>query len=117
MRLHARTARNASGCWEEIGKSARLPGSISSGSGVAVVDEVPVDLDVVRYWDLAAAERAEFNDGAMPLALLSLSVQPAASPRLFLSLSRRPIQRGRSQTEKPQVAGGPDDDGSRRGRS
>src|SRR5271169_767228 len=28
----------------------------------AVVDEVPVDLDVVRYWDLAATEKTEFND-------------------------------------------------------
>jgi hypothetical protein len=72
MRLHAQTARNASGCWEEIGRSARLPGSISSGSGVPVVDEVPVDLDVVRYWDLAATEKTEFNDGAIPLALLSV---------------------------------------------
>jgi hypothetical protein len=31
MRLHAQTARNASGCWEEIGRSARLSGSISAG--------------------------------------------------------------------------------------
>jgi len=38
----------------------------------AVVDEVPVDLDVVRYWDLAATEKTEFNDGAIPLALLSV---------------------------------------------
>jgi len=37
-----------------------------------VVDEVPVDLDVVRYWDLAATEKAEFNDGAIPLASLSV---------------------------------------------
>jgi predicted phage terminase large subunit-like protein len=28
----------------------------------AVVDEVPADLDVVRYWDLAATEKTEFND-------------------------------------------------------
>jgi Terminase RNaseH-like domain len=27
-----------------------------------VVDEVPVDLDVTRYWDLAATEKTEFND-------------------------------------------------------
>ena len=27
-----------------------------------VVDEVPADLDVVRYWDLAATEKTEFND-------------------------------------------------------
>jgi hypothetical protein len=70
MRLHAQTARNASDCWEEIGRSARLPGSISEWC--AVVDEVPVDLDVVRYWDLAATEKTEFNDGAIPLALLSV---------------------------------------------
>jgi hypothetical protein len=38
----------------------------------AVVDEVPVDLDVVRYWDLAATEKTEFNDGAIPLAFLSV---------------------------------------------
>jgi hypothetical protein len=38
----------------------------------AVVDEVPVDLDVVRYWDLAATEKTEFNAGAIPLALLSV---------------------------------------------
>jgi len=28
----------------------------------AVVDEVPAELDVVRYWDLAATEKTEFND-------------------------------------------------------
>jgi predicted phage terminase large subunit-like protein len=28
----------------------------------AVVDEVPADLDIVRYWDLAATEKTEFND-------------------------------------------------------
>jgi predicted phage terminase large subunit-like protein len=28
----------------------------------AVVDEVPTDLDVVRYWDLAATEKTELND-------------------------------------------------------
>jgi hypothetical protein len=47
-------------------------------------------VDVVRYWDLAATEKTEFNDGAIPLALRSVwapkasetSVQPAASPRL-----------------------------------
>jgi predicted phage terminase large subunit-like protein len=27
-----------------------------------VVDEVPAELDVVRYWDLAATEKTEFND-------------------------------------------------------
>ena len=27
-----------------------------------IVDEVPADLDVVRYWDLAATEKTEFND-------------------------------------------------------
>ena len=28
----------------------------------AVVDEVPAELDVVRYWDLAATEKTAFND-------------------------------------------------------
>jgi len=28
----------------------------------AVIDVVPTDLDVVRYWDLAATEKTEFND-------------------------------------------------------
>jgi len=27
-----------------------------------VVDAVPADLDVVRYWDLAATEKTELND-------------------------------------------------------
>jgi hypothetical protein len=27
-----------------------------------VVDEVPANLDIVRYWDLAATEKTEFND-------------------------------------------------------
>jgi predicted phage terminase large subunit-like protein len=27
-----------------------------------VVDEVPADLEIVRYWDLAATEKTEFND-------------------------------------------------------
>jgi len=29
-------------------------------------------VDVVRYWDLAATEKTEFKDGAIPLALLSV---------------------------------------------
>ena len=28
----------------------------------AVVDAIPADLDIVRYWDLAATEKTEFND-------------------------------------------------------
>ena len=28
----------------------------------AVIDALPADLDVVRYWDLAATEKTEFND-------------------------------------------------------
>ena len=28
----------------------------------AIVDEVPADLDTVRYWDLAATEKTELND-------------------------------------------------------
>jgi Terminase large subunit, T4likevirus-type, N-terminal len=28
----------------------------------AVVDAIPADLDMVRYWDLAATEKTEFND-------------------------------------------------------
>jgi len=28
----------------------------------SVVDQVPADLDIVRYWDLAATEKTEFND-------------------------------------------------------
>ena len=28
----------------------------------AVVDEVPADLDMVRYWDLAATEKTALND-------------------------------------------------------
>ena len=28
----------------------------------AVVDEAPADLDIVRYWDLAATEKTEFNN-------------------------------------------------------
>ena len=27
-----------------------------------VIDQVPADLEVVRYWDLAATEKTEFND-------------------------------------------------------
>jgi predicted phage terminase large subunit-like protein len=28
----------------------------------AVIDQAPADLDIVRYWDLAATEKTEFND-------------------------------------------------------
>jgi hypothetical protein len=28
----------------------------------SVVDQAPADLDIVRYWDLAATEKTEFND-------------------------------------------------------
>jgi hypothetical protein len=31
----------------------------------AVVDQAPADLDIVRYWDLAATEKNEFNDPAL----------------------------------------------------
>ena len=32
------------------------------GEWCAVVDEIPIDLDVVRYWDLAATEKTALND-------------------------------------------------------
>jgi hypothetical protein len=32
----------------------------------AVVDEIPADLDVVRYWDLATTEKTEFNANGTP---------------------------------------------------
>jgi hypothetical protein len=32
----------------------------------------PAPSFVVRYWDLAATEKTEFNDDAIPLALLSV---------------------------------------------
>src|SRR5690349_14665347 len=35
----------------------------------AVVDEVRADLDVVRYWDLAATEKTEFNDPDWTVAI------------------------------------------------
>jgi len=33
-----------------------------AGQSQAPDDEVPADLDVVRYWDLAATEKTELND-------------------------------------------------------
>ena len=39
-----------------------MPGLYFKREWCAVVDEVPADLDVVRYWDLAATEKTELND-------------------------------------------------------
>jgi hypothetical protein len=36
--------------------------ALFQGQWCAVVDDVPADLNIVRYWDLAATEEAEFND-------------------------------------------------------
>jgi len=45
-----------------IGRSGRRPGSISGGSGAPLSTRSRAQLDVVRYWDLAATEKNEFND-------------------------------------------------------
>ena len=45
-----------------IGRSGRPAGLYFKREWCAVADEVPADLDVVRYWDLAATEKTEFND-------------------------------------------------------
>jgi hypothetical protein len=57
---HCRSS-SASGYWAEIGRSGRPPGPYFKREW-CVVDEVPAELDVVRYWDLAATEKTEFND-------------------------------------------------------
>ena len=41
---------------------ARTAGLYFKREWCSVVDQVPADLDIVRYWDLAATEKTEFND-------------------------------------------------------
>jgi Terminase large subunit, T4likevirus-type, N-terminal len=45
----------------------------------AVVDEVPADLNIVRYWDLAATEKTEFNDPIGRSASSSAAIRAAAT--------------------------------------
>ena len=45
----------------------------------AVVDAVPAELDVVRYWDLAATEKTEFNDPTGPSGSSSGAITTAAT--------------------------------------
>jgi phage terminase large subunit-like protein len=93
-----------------IGKSDRRPGSISSGSWCAVVDEVPADLDIVRYWDFAATEKTEFNDpdwtvgiklgrdrngGYWPLDMVRGRANPGDVERLLLNTAAQDGKRVR----------------------
>ena len=50
--------RLLSGNW----KIRPAAGLFSKREWCAVVDQVPADLDIVRYWDLAATEKNELND-------------------------------------------------------
>src|SRR5712671_7783487 len=43
-------------------KIRRTAGLYFKKEWCSVVDEVPADLEIVRYWDLAATEKTEFND-------------------------------------------------------
>src|SRR5204863_569322 len=36
-------------------------GTVFNTDWCAVVDEIPADLDVIRYWDVAATENTDFN--------------------------------------------------------
>jgi hypothetical protein len=47
-----------------------------------IVDQVPADLEVVRYWDLAATEKTELNDPdwAVGVKLGSLSAPTTKTP-------------------------------------
>jgi hypothetical protein len=58
-------------------KSGRRPGSISS-EWRTVVDEVPADLDIVRYWHLAATEKTGFNEPDWTVASSSAAIRTAA---------------------------------------
>ena len=67
---HAAARANRSKCERLLGGNWKIcpaAGLYFKREWCAVIDEVPVDLDVVRYWDLAATEKTEFNDGAIPL--------------------------------------------------
>src|SRR6516225_478948 len=49
--------------WSGVGRFRPAAGLYFKRGWCAVVDEVPADLDhIVRYWDLAATEKTEFND-------------------------------------------------------
>ena len=82
-------------------------------------------VDVVRYWDLAATERPSSKT-----ALFHWRCSRCRRPRLprrqfnlrqvrgsFLVYPAGLSNAAVAKREKPQVAGGPDDDGSPRGRS
>ena len=45
-----------------IGRSGPAAGLYFKREWCGIADEVRADLDLVRYWDLAATEKTEFND-------------------------------------------------------
>ena len=55
----------------------------------AVVDEASADLDIVRYWDLAATEKTEFNDPDWTVGV------KLGRDRSFSGSNRRLIHRAR----------------------
>src|SRR5256714_2822077 len=75
----------------------------------AVVDQVPADIDIVRYWDLAATEKTELNDpdwtvgiklgrdrngGYWLLDVLRGRANPGDVERLLLNTATQDGQRG-----------------------
>ena len=59
--LIRRRISSVSRCWGELEDPASC-WALFKRDWFAVVDDVPADLDIVRYWDLAATEKTEFND-------------------------------------------------------
>jgi len=67
--------------WSGVGRFRPAAGLYFKRGWCAVVDEVPADLDVVRYWDLAATEKTEFNDPDWTSRLRSRSTRNACKAR------------------------------------
>jgi len=65
----------------------------------AVADEVPADLDVVRYWDLAATEKTEFND---PDWTVGIKLRSRFRP---FQWKRVPVQRLKAAGRRCSAAG------------
>ena len=69
-----------------------------------VVDEVPADLEIVRYWDLAATEKTEFNDPDWTVGIklgrdkqLLINIAAQDGNRVRIGFGQDPGQAGKSQ--------------------
>src|SRR5262249_29926463 len=91
-------------------KSRRAAGLYFKQDWCPVVDPIPADLDIVRYWDLAATEKTEANDpdwtvgvklgrdrsgGYWLLDMVRARANPGDVERVLLSIAEQDGKKGR----------------------